>query len=154
MQKRVMMTVIAAMSCLAGVRPVLAAKVQSGAMDICRFFDGGDYTVTADGTEVCCGKERQGDDEQGHGTGRFYCVECASAGSNDCTTWRSAGTPSDHINTILLEGIRAQQAGILVEQGGIRSDLNLVLAGLAKLEAQVDEVQDACTAPPRTGSSR
>jgi hypothetical protein len=154
MQKRVLMAVIAGMVCLAAdVRPALAAKVQSGAMDICRFFDGGTHMIV-NGTELCCAHERRGDDEQGHGSGQYYCVECDPPGSNDCELSAEAGSPSNHINTILLRLIRAQQEGILVEQQGIRSDLNLVLAGLAKLEAQVDEVQDACTALPRSGSAR
>lgn len=145
MYRGVLMAVTAALLCLAAdVRPLLAAKVQSGAMDICRLFDGGKYEVTADGTEVCCANERRGEEEEGEGTGKFYCVQCDSAGSNDCEMWTEAGTPSDHINTILLGVIRSQQEGILVEQHGIRASLNEILAGLGKLQTSIDALEDGC----------
>lgn len=148
MYRGVLMAMIAALLCLAAdVQPLLAVgrKVKSGAMDICRIIDGG-AVVIVDGTEICCAKERRGDDEEGQGTGPHYCVQCDPPGSDNCEMW-FGGRRLDPALTIMLGSIRAGQEGILVEQERIRVGLAQVLAGLDNLQTRIDDVQAAC-APP------
>jgi hypothetical protein len=148
MQKGASLAATAVLLCLtADVLPVHARpKVKSGvsgAMDICKVIDGGQTTVTADGTEVCCARETRGEEDPGHGTGPMYCVECYPAGSDNCTQW-FGGRFIDPLFTHMLQSVRADQAGILLEQERIRTDLHGILAGLGNLQSRIDDVQAAC----------
>ena len=129
--------------------------VSQGAMDICWAFDGG-QRIERDGSEVCCARERRGDDEQGQGTGPYYCVECTPPGSNNCSLWYERFDP---LFADMLQAIRADQAGIRVEQERIRTALDQVLAGVGGLQARIDDVRAACAPAdlvpvPTAGSNR
>jgi hypothetical protein len=130
--------------CLAVAPAAHAARVKSGAMDICRIIDGGQVT-TVEGTEVCCAKEVRGDEETGQGTGAFYCVQCDPPGSDNCESFTAAGARPGLLNTMLLRVLHAQNQSILVGGEQIRTGLGEVLAALGVLQTRLDAVEAACS---------
>lgn len=149
MQKGASLAATAVLICLtADVLPLHAQPrrrprgVAHGAMDICWAFDGG-QRIEVEGVEVCCARERRGDDEQGQGTGPAYCVECDPPGSDNCTL-SYLGRFVDPLFAHMLQSIRAGQAGILAEQERMRTDLDQILAGVGSLQARIDDVRAAC----------
>jgi hypothetical protein len=130
---------------LAGaVPPALARPVKSGAMDICRVIDGG-QVVVVDGTELCCAHEVRGDEETGHGTGPFYCVECDPPGSDNCEESTERPGRPDAIDTLLLRVLFAYSRDIRAEEEKLRDGLADVLSAVQQLETKVEEVEKVCS---------
>jgi hypothetical protein len=149
MRRTLSIGLLTAVFCLGVTGQSLLAKpkkVKSGAMDICRFIDGGDYTIV-NGTEVCCARERRGDEEEGQGTGPFYCVQCDPPGSNNCELWSGQGPPADGLNSLLLSVVVTQQQSIVTEQQRVSAQLGEILTRLGDLQSRADNVVAAC-APP------
>jgi hypothetical protein len=150
MRRAVPTTAILMLCIAAAAPPARATKVKSGAMDICRIIDGGQYD-TSSGTEVCCGKEVRGDEDPGQGTGPAYCVVCDPPGSDDCETF-TVGRPGG-MDPLLMRVLLAQNQGTLVRDEEIRADLGQVLDALARLQTRLDQVEQVCSGRA-TGTQR
>jgi hypothetical protein len=142
MRRAVPTTAILMLCIAAPAAPARAAKVKSGAMDICRIIDGGEYDAST-GTEVCCGKEVRGDEDPGQGTGPAYCVVCDPPGSDDCETF-TVGRPGG-MDPLLMRVLLAQNQGTIVRDEQLRAGLDQVLDALGRLETRLHAVQEACS---------